>query len=160
MERFIYFGILLVLLIVVLSGIGHYKERRNYPRKVAKSGIREIDSMDGFQFEEYLKVLFYYLGYKTNVTKKAGDFGADLVLEGTDRIVVQAKRYNYKNKVGIAAIQEVYAAKRYYRAREAWVVTNSTYTESAKKLAAVCQVKLIARDDLMNLILKVNPPKK
>ena len=44
-----------------------------------------------------------------------------------NKIVVQAKRYN--SKVGMSAIQEVYTAKKYYKADEAWVITNNYYTE-------------------------------
>lgn len=68
--------------------------------------------MDGLQFEVYLKALFKELGYKPEVTKKSGDFGVDIVLKGKNKIVIQAKRYGNKNRVGISAVQEVYAGKR------------------------------------------------
>ncbi|WP_253187253.1 restriction endonuclease [Paenibacillus sp. GP183] len=48
--------------------------------------------MDGRQFELYLGLLFKALGYKTEVTLSAGDYGADLVIEKNGvRTVVQAK---------------------------------------------------------------------
>ncbi len=69
-----------------------------------------------------------------NVTRAAGDFGADLILKKVDKkIVVQAKRYS-KN-VGISAVQEVVGSKAHYNADEAWVVTNSGFTEAAIDLA-------------------------
>lgn len=157
MDKILYFILFMFLLILVSSIIGRRMEERQYPKKIARSGIKDIDKMDGFQFERYLNVLFYRLGYKTSVTKKSGDFGADLILQGTNRIVVQAKRYGHKNKVGIAAVQEVFAARAYYKANEAWVVTNSVFTEPAKKLALACRVKLIDREGLMDLIIEVNP---
>ncbi len=60
-------------------------------------------------------------------TPKSGDFGADLVLskDGVDT-VVQAKRWNMV--VGIEAVQQIVAAKQYYGARNAMVITNSEYT--------------------------------
>ncbi|MBG9521336.1 MULTISPECIES: restriction endonuclease [Bacillus cereus group] len=129
-------------------------------KRMAKSGIRYIDKMDGFQFEVYLKALFRELGYRPEVTKRSCDYGVDVILKGKNRIVIQAKRYGIKNRVGIRAVQEVYAGKAYYKADEAWIVTNSVFTKQAEELAKACQVKLIDRLKLQNLINKVNPEQK
>lgn len=126
-------------------------------KQMARSGIRYIDKMDGHQFEVYLKALFRELDFRPEVTRKSGDYGADLILKGKNRIVIQAKRYGMKNRVGISAVQEIYAAKAYYTAHEAWVVTNSVYTKQAKELAAACDVKLIDRAELQKLINRINP---
>jgi HJR/Mrr/RecB family endonuclease len=130
---------------------------RRILKRMAKSGIRYIDKMDGHQFEVYLKALFRELGYSPTVTKQSNDFGADLVLKGKNRIVIQAKRYGMKNRVGISAVQEIYAAQAYYKANEGWVVTNSVYTRQAKELAEACNVRLIDRVELQKLINKINP---
>ncbi|EHL68143.1 hypothetical protein HMPREF1014_04769 [Bacillus sp. 7_6_55CFAA_CT2] len=132
-------------------------QERRILKRMAKSGIRYIDKMDGHQFEVYLKALFRELGYSPTVTKQSNDFGADLVLKGKNRIVIQAKRYGMKNRVGISAVQEIYAAQAYYKANEGWVVTNSVYTRQAKELAEACNVKLIDRVELQKLINKINP---
>ncbi|WP_371388603.1 restriction endonuclease [Bacillus pseudomycoides] len=129
-------------------------------KRMAKSDIQFIDKMDGFQFEVYLKALFRELGYRPEVTKRSCDYGVDVILKGRNRIVIQAKRYGIKNRVGIRAVQEVYAGKAYYKADEAWIVTNSFYTKQAEELAKACQVKLIDRFELQNLINKVNPEQK
>ncbi|WP_371400365.1 restriction endonuclease [Bacillus pseudomycoides] len=129
-------------------------------KRMAKSDIQFIDKMDGFQFEVYLKALFRELGYRPEVTKRSCDYGVDVILRGRNRIVIQAKRYGIKNRVGIRAVQEVYAGKAYYKADEAWIVTNSFYTKQAEELAKACQVKLIDRFELQNLINKVNPEQK
>ncbi|AIK35470.1 restriction endonuclease family protein (plasmid) [Bacillus pseudomycoides] len=127
---------------------------------MAKSGIQYIDKMDGYQFEVYLKALFRELGYHPEVTKRSCDYGVDVVLKGKNRIVIQAKRYGVKNRVGIRAVQEVYAGKAYYKADEAWIVTNNAYTKQAEELAKACNVKLIDRVGLQHLINKVNPEQK
>lgn len=124
---------------------------------MVQSGINDIDKLDGFQFEEYLKVLFKKLGYKPVVTQKTGDYGADLILQGKNRIVIQAKRYGYKNNVSLDAVREAYAAKAYYKADEAWVITNSHFTKQALELAKACDVKLLDRHDLQKFIVKINP---
>lgn len=122
--------------------------------RLRNSGIAEIDKMDGRQFEKYLGHLFSAQGYKAEVTQAAGDYGADLVLtKSGQRIVVQAKRYS-KN-VGLKAVQEVYGAVAHYRASSVWVVTNSDYTEQAYKLARSNNVRLINREQLIEMILQV-----
>lgn len=124
--------------------------------RISRSGIKEIDVMDGIEFENYLKILYSKLGYKTSVTKASGDFGADVILEKDGKkIVVQAKRYS--SNVNLQAVQEVTAARSHYGAQEAWVVTNQYYMSSAIHLARSNNVKLINRDDLIDLILQVNP---
>lgn len=103
------------------------------------------------------RLFFQQLGYKIQVTPSSGDFGADLVMKGKEKIVIQAKRYSAKNRVSLSAVQEVYAAKAYYKANQAWVVTNSYFTKQAKELAAACDVTLVDRADLQKFINEVNP---
>lgn len=91
--------------------------------------------MDGHQFEVYLKALFRELGYSPTVTEQSNDFGADLVLKGKNCIVIQAKRYGMKNKVGISAVQEIYAAQTYYKVHEGWVVTNSVIYKTGERIS-------------------------
>ncbi|WP_354005997.1 restriction endonuclease [Paenibacillus vini] len=103
--------------------------------------------VEGVQFEQYLGNLFQAQGYKTKVTKAAGDYGADLILQkDAKKIVVQAKRYS-KN-VGIKAVQEAQASIAHYGAAEAWVVTNSDCTAAAYDLAKSNRVRLINRERL------------
>ncbi|NJJ37845.1 endonuclease [Paenibacillus sp. 7028] len=112
--------------------------------------------MEGVQFEKYLGHLFRAKGYKAEITKAAGDYGADLILQKDGKkIVVQAKRYS-KN-VGIKAVQEAQASIAHYGAAEAWVVTNSDYTQAAYDLAKSNHVRLINRDALIEMILAMNP---
>ncbi|MFP7416054.1 restriction endonuclease [Priestia filamentosa] len=148
---------LLILCFYVIRSIYHWTGERIALKRLAKSGIPYIDQMEGFQFESYLKALFQGLGYKAQVTPKSGDFGADLIMTGQQKIVIQAKRYGRKNRVGISAIQQVYGAQAYYKADEAWVITNSFFTKSARVLAEACNVQLFDRKALQELILEVNP---
>ncbi|PFE67406.1 endonuclease [Bacillus cereus] len=123
--------------------------------ELRQSSINEIDQMNGRQFEEYLSSLYQSLGYQTEVTKGSGDFGADLILKGNNEtIIVQAKRYS--TKVSLQAVQEIVAAKSYYNANHAWVVTNSYFTKPARELAIANDVLLIDRDLLIKLSAQVN----
>lgn len=116
------------------------------------STIDRIDRMDGREFELFLEDVFTALGYTVTVTPASRDFGADLLLETPDgwSIAVQAKRY--EKVVGLEAVQQIAAAVPYYQAHEGWVVTNSTFTDSAYELAAPNQVRLIARIELEELL--------
>ncbi|WP_410770995.1 restriction endonuclease [Fontibacillus sp. BL9] len=144
-------GLAVAVFIAVLIMIGMKRTER-----LKRSGIADIDKMEGVQFEQYLGHLFQAQGYKTQVTKAAGDFGADLILQkSSSKIVVQAKRYS-KN-VGIKAVQEAQAAIAHYGAAEAWVVTNSDFTAAAYDLAKSNRVRLINREALVEMILTMNP---
>ncbi|KAB2489654.1 restriction endonuclease [Priestia endophytica] len=148
---------LLIVCFYVIRFIYRWIGERIALKRLAQSGIPYIDQMDGFQFEFYLKSLFQELGYQAQVTPKSGDFGADLIMKGPQKIVIQAKRYGRKNRVGISAIQQVYGAQAYYKADKAWVVTNSLFTKRARALAKACNVQLFDRQALQELILEVNP---
>ncbi len=121
-------------------------------QQLRRSGIHEIDQMSGTKFEQYLQQLLQTQGYDVKLTPETGDYGADLVLSKQPlKIVVQAKRWN--GNVGIAAVQQVIGAKAHYQANEAWVITNSYFTEAAVKLAKSNAVKLIDRQMLISMLL-------
>jgi restriction system protein len=113
-------------------------------RRLAASGLADIDAMDGKTFEDCLGALFGRLGYRVEVTPYRGDWGADMVL-------VKAKRY--KKAVGVRAVQEAVAAKAKYRCTETMVVTNATFTRQAVELAWVNRVALWDREKLVEKLL-------
>lgn len=142
---------LLFGIVLIFSSIGEIKNQKEYEENLSKSNILEIDNMQGYEFEIFLKTLFTKLGYSAEVTKKSGDFGADLLLHKNNAtIVVQAKRY--EKHVGVKAVQEIYSSMAYYCANEAWVVTNNYFTRQAKELANNNGVRLIDREELVKLI--------
>ena len=113
--------------------------------------INEIDSMTGVQFEQFLKGVFQEKGYGVSSTKASGNQGVDLILRKQGRkIAIQAKRY--KNKISNSAVQEISAGKIYHDCNEAYVVTNSYFTQPAIELAGRVNVRLIDRTELMKLV--------
>jgi restriction system protein len=123
-------------------------------QQLARSGIADIDKMDGRTFEKYLEVMFERLGFKVERTRYIGDYGADLVTQRDGiKTVIQAKRH--KDKVGIKAIQEAVAAKGYYDCKKAMVVTNSFYTNQARELALKNGVVLWDRKDVVKHLLQI-----
>lgn len=116
-------------------------------RKIKLSfSMKKIDRMTGEQFEKYLKEIFSVSGYKVRLTPKSNDYGGDLLLinrKTKERLIVQAKRYN--TAVGVAAVQEVLGAIKYYDADKALVVTNAAFTRNAIQLAKCNNVELYDR---------------
>ncbi|WP_315942441.1 restriction endonuclease [Erwinia pyrifoliae] len=110
-----------------------------------------VDSMNGFEFEDFLVKVFQTLGYDVKETKRTQDQGADLFVKRFDKsIVIQAK--NYSGSVGNSAVQQAISAKTFYSCDEAMVVTNSYFTNSAKELAESAKVRLVNRNELQNYI--------
>jgi hypothetical protein len=108
---------------------------------------------DGLAFERVVAELFRRLGYDARLTPASHDYGADILVKDArtaESICVQAKHYG--SAVGVAAVQEVHAAWAHYGCREAWVVTNATFTEPAKRLAASCGVRLVDGAELAALL--------
>jgi restriction system protein len=124
-------------------------------RRLAKSGIREIDVMDGRTFEQFLATLFRRLGYRVENTRYRGDYGADLVVRKDGiKTAVQAKRWS--KRVGVNAIQEAVASKGYYACDRALVVANREFTKQAHVLARANQVELWDREALVSRLLAVH----
>jgi len=127
---------------------------RNRKRKILRSGIGEIDKMDGKTFEQLLLEYFLKMGYKGQLTSEYADYGADLLLvKDNIKYVVQVKRWN--QKVGVKAIQEAVASIKHYKADRGIVITNNYFTNNAKELAKSNAIELWERDKLLNVMSQV-----
>ena len=123
----------------------HYEKRRSHAIKQPDFAI-----MSGLDFEAYVMDLLGRLGYIVCGTPTTGDQGADILAKKDGKtIVIQAK--NYCSTVGNAAVQQVAAAVRFYDGHEGWVVTNSTFTQSARELAQRNDVRLIDGIELLRI---------
>lgn len=91
--------------------------------------------MTGLEYEKLVaKYLRRHGYYGVSVTKASGDYGVDVIAhKGSHRYAVQCKYYS--DDVGLEAVQEAVAGKAMYNCDRAMVVTNSAFTEAAKKLA-------------------------
>jgi Predicted endonuclease distantly related to archaeal Holliday junction resolvase and Mrr-like restriction enzymes len=131
------------------------QDKEKLSKTILNSHIFEIDKMEGVEFEKYLKILYEKDGYNVKTTPISNDYGADLIIQKYDiKTVVQAKRS--QGKVGNTAIQEVVAAKYHYEADRAIVITNSYFTDNAKRLAKSNDIELIDRDKLIQLSYNIN----
>lgn len=102
------------------------------------------------EFEHFCASELERAGWHVNTTKASGDQGADVIAKKSKvKVVLQCKQYS--KPVGNAAVQEAHSAKAHYSADFAAVVTNKSYTKSAKQLAASTGVLLLHQDELADL---------
>lgn len=151
-DAFVTFWPLWVLIAAV--GAAKLAWRIRELRRLSRSGIGEVDLMDGTTFEHFLTTLFRRLGYGVEHTGRRGDYGADLVVtKDGRRIAVQAKRWS--KAIGVKAVQEAVASKGMYKCSEALVVANRAFTRQARTLARANDVMLWDRDALVGKLLVV-----
>ncbi len=112
--------------------------------------INEINLLSGTEFESYVARILQRCVWQVSGTPTTGDQGADLIASKGDRkIAIQAKRYT--STVGNSAVQEVVGAVRFYGANEGCVITNSSFTPSARALAQKNNIRLIEGSSLDKL---------
>lgn len=124
---------------------------------VAKDGQDELndlysysENMDGIEYEHFCASLLREEGWQASVSQASNDQGVDIIAERDGiEIVIQCKKYS--TPVGNKAIQEVSAGRFHYGAQYAAVVTNSSFTKSAKQLANSVDVLLLHHSDLKNI---------
>lgn len=134
-------------------------EKKIIPRiKKTNTGVSiyDIDVMDGFEFESFIAKLLKYEGYTTEVTKKVGDQGVDILAEKDgEKWAIQTKRYELGKKISNKAVQEVHTGKEFYKCHRAAVITNQFFTDSARQIADMTDVVLWDRRFVASLLEKL-----
>lgn len=125
-----------------------------YRKLHRKYTLKQLDEMDGHQFEYACADILKANGYKhVKVTRSSGDFGVDIIAEKDKvRYAIQCKRYNHK--LDNTPIQEVVGGLAYYQCDKGAVMTNQYFTEPAKQLAQVNDIELLDRDTLSHMVDK------
>lgn len=125
-----------------------------YRKLHRKYTLKQLDKMDGHQFEYACADILKANGYKhVKVTRSSGDFGVDVIAEKDKvRYAIQCKRYNHK--LDNTPIQEVVSGLAYYQCDKGAVMTNQYFTEPAKQLAQVNDIELLDRDTLSHMVDK------
>ena len=107
------------------------------------------DIKTGEDFEDFIKEILQNKGLDVKKTPKTGDQGVDLIVKtDTAKIAIQCKFYS--RPVGNKAVQEVAAGKVFYCCNKAIVVSNQSYTVSARKLAQNLDVALLNEKTLLS----------
>lgn len=109
--------------------------------------LGSIDSMNSFEFEQYVAILMRNNGYRNVSLTEKYDMGVDIIAEKNGvRWGVQVKHYS--GLVKASAVRQVVTGLKLYGCDRAMVVTNSTYSATARKLAAGNDCELIDRRSL------------
>lgn len=114
--------------------------------------VHSVDGMEGHQFERFCADLLRKNGFlDVEITPGSGDQGVDIIAAKNGiRYAIQCK--NYSSPLGNTPIQEVCAGKMYYKCHVGAVMTNSTFTQSAKQLADATSVLLWDRTELQKMM--------
>ncbi len=135
-----------------------YKTNENTQLKIS-----DIDDLNGVQFELFCSMIYSKLGYSVDMTERSRDKGVDLIvrdIKANNGFLVQCKaKDNPSKRVNQSGIQEVVSGKKYYESQfvgfkfELLVITNSVgFTEGAKSLAEENMVRLISREEIINMV--------
>lgn len=104
--------------------------------------------MNGHQYEHECAKRLKKSGFNNvNVTKGSGDQGIDVIAyKNGEKYGIQCKYYS--SPVGNSAVQEAFAGAKYYNCQYAVVLTNNTFTQSARDLAKRTNVLLWGNDKI------------
>lgn len=106
----------------------------------------DINNLSGHEFEDFVEKLIHKMGFVTEERRKSADGGIDLkainekpILKGL--YIIQCKRY--EKPVGESVIRDLYGVVSSERANKGILITNSSFTRSAKSFALNKPIELI-----------------
>lgn len=112
--------------------------------------VSDADIVSGEDYETLCRNLLQGRGWRVETTPMTGDQGADLIAEAHGRrIVIQCKFH--ARPIGNKAVQEAFAGLGFHGGDVAVVVSNASYTRSARQLAEANGVILVHHDQLPDL---------
>lgn len=137
------FAVICCLLLLKLSwkllGFRHFAQLKN------------VDAMDGLEFEYYVADLLRRNGFHNVSLTEKYDFGVDIIAEKDGiRWGIQVKHYSGLIKAD--AVRQVVTGLRLYDCDRAMVITNSTYSNVAQRLATGNDCVLVDRAGLKQLM--------
>lgn len=124
----------------------------NKTRKLRAIQLSGVDKMDGLVFEKYVAELLKSQGYHQVRITEQYDLGIDILAEKDGaKWGIQVKRNRGKTKA--ESVRAVVTALNHYKCDRSMVISNSVFTNPAKKLAYTNNCVLIDRSILGNWIL-------
>ncbi len=139
---------IVLLLVLVLALIGYLVVR--LPKHL---DIKNWHTMSGLKFEDQAALWLKMDGFNKVIKTEYYDMGVDLIAHKDGvRYAVQVKRYT--NPVGVAAVRAVVSGMVMYGCTQCMVMTNSTFTTGAQRLAMANNCRLIDGGQLASAIKK------
>ncbi len=143
------------------KGLMKYQDKWGTPEQVKT--WKEIDiglsnnfaNLTHFEFEQFIGKLFQKMGYRTEVTRKTGDYGVDVIAKkGDDVIAIQVKKNSIGNNVGDIVVQNTLGGMWKYKANKAIIITTSDFTTMAHEQAKRAPIELWNKNTLHQMVRK------
>lgn len=103
-----------------------------------KKNFSDVYALDPWRFEEVVNDVFRAHGYKTILTQRRKDDGADIIIIGGDNDyigIVECKRYSKNRKIGVELIKQLMGTIIQWDLRRACFITTSDFTSGARAVA-------------------------
>ena len=114
------------------------------------------------RFESLIADVLSRLGYRIDRSSASYDRGYDMraiqsdPIEGERIYLVECKSYGSGKPVGLAPVRAAYEVKRQEEADELMIITNSSFTSGAKRVATdLTDLILVDRDRLLQWIRRL-----
>jgi len=113
--------------------------------------------MSPFDFEDFVANLFNTIGYETEVTKKTGDYGIDVIAKKEGEIMaIQCKKYQEGNHVSNREVQRLLGSMQLkdLKANKGILITTSDFTKQAYFQAEDTPIELWNKEMLHETVKK------
>lgn len=117
-------------------------ERKLSDEELLSANLKDLN---GYEFERLVAMYYKDKGYEPQIVGGSGDHEVDIILTDPKekyKIAVQCKHWKTKN-VGNDVILRLSAGKRVHKCLDAWCITTSNYTNSAKEAAEGLNIRLL-----------------
>lgn len=125
-----------------------------------------LDDLGPNQFEKMMAYLFRNLGFVVQEMPDGHDRGFDFILEKADPIygqqtyIVEIKKTSKGFRVGLSSIRALYAQFLIQKTDYSMLITTTDVTNDARLFAEQFSVRIINRDNLLQMIRDVKKPKQ
>lgn len=127
-------------------------------RDLNRKNFSYWSSLDPYEFEREIAVLFEKQGFKTKVTKGSGDGGIDIILfKNSEAGIVQCKRH--KTKVSPSVIRDIYGTMLGGKYKFAYVVCPAGFSEESMGFSRGKKIQLIGLKRIMEMVNSDTPLK-
>ena len=106
-----------------------------------------------------MEEVFKRQGFQTRLTPQTRDGGKDIIVTKSIlgrpvMFLIECKRYNEMNKIGVDIVRALYGVQTAERANKAIIVTSSYFTEDAQRFVEQqkTMIDLFDIDDLIRLM--------
>jgi len=116
-----------------------------------------LDQIDPYDFEKLVADIWQVQGWETSVTNSSQDRGIDVIAKQSNpirlKILIQAKAYSLDNKIGSDEVRKYSTLyEQESQVDTVVIVTTGKFTSQATTLAEDLNVRLINRDQLLQLM--------